>query len=247
MTLFARSDVMSVSIASENGGCREGAHRRPVINGAPVKTWQLSCPPCEEWLRKNSSDLWTINEADIPETPDEVLNRESFEKRGAKDRDNVLALALASIANVQLPESLRRSISGFGTELPPVKGMLVCAEGHDVEAGSRFCPECGSPVRQPATTAQCPQGHENAATAKFCAECGSGITPAAMDTPAIEPPAAPRPARTPAARKAPARKPLRDMRAEDLRQIARDRGLSDAGSRLELIDRIRQAKVPAAA
>ena len=50
MVLYARSDVMGVSIAAENGGCGS-FHGRPVIKGAPVKVFQLTCPPCESYLR----------------------------------------------------------------------------------------------------------------------------------------------------------------------------------------------------
>jgi hypothetical protein len=246
MTLYARSDVMSVSVPIDSGGCNS-QHSRPVVNGAPVKLFALTCPPCEGFLKERASDIWATTEADIPETPDEVKGREDFAKRGATDRDNVLAIAMAKLAGVELPQTIRQAISGASPEIhAAIAGKMVCEAGHDCEPGSKFCQECGRPMRQ-VSVAACPNGHENAATAKFCAECGSGITPAAMDTPAIEAPPVPRPARAPAARKAPARKPLRDMRAEDLRQIARDRSLSDAGSRLELIDRIRQAKVPAAA
>ena len=37
------------------------------------------------------------------------------------------------------------------------------------------------------------------------------------------------------------------MRAEDLKAIARSRGLDDSGTRVEVLERIRQAKVPVAA
>jgi hypothetical protein len=235
---FARSDVMGVNIAAENGGCgRPGGHSRPVINGAPVKLWRLDCGPCSDYLKNDP--LWSLTEADLPETPDEVKGREDFAKRGATDRDNVLAIAMAKLAGVELPQTIRQAISGASPEIhATLSGTMVCENGHDAEPGAAFCDECGAEMRPPATNA-CPQGHQNRPAAKFCATCRVSLQVAA---PAIEPPPAPRPAR-----KAPARKPLRDMRAEDLRQIARDRGLSDAGSRLDLIERIRQAKVPAAA
>ena len=52
MVLFARSDVMSVSVPVGSGGCgRPGGHSRPVIKGAPAKTFKLDCPPCESFLK----------------------------------------------------------------------------------------------------------------------------------------------------------------------------------------------------
>ena len=158
----------------------------------------------------------------------------------------MLAVALAKLAGVELPQTIRQAIHGASPEIhATIAGKLICAEGHDAEPGSRFCQECGSPVRQPAASVKCPQGHENAVTAKFCSDCGSPVQPVA----AIEPPAprtAPAP-RAPAARKPPKTKPLRDWKAEDLKALARSKGLDDTGTRLELIDRLRQPKVPQAA
>jgi hypothetical protein len=234
---YARSDLASITVSVAHGGCGL-VHARPAPGGNPVKTWKLDCIPCSEYLANDP--LWSQTQADLPETPDEIKGREDFQKRGATDRDNVLALAMAKLAGVELPQTIRQAISGASPDIhAAIAGKMVCEAGHDCEPGSKFCAECGSPMRR-AAVAACPQGHEVTAGSKFCPECGFSIPQVA--TPAIEPPPDPRPAR-----KAPARKPLRDMRAEDLRQIARDRGLSDAGSRLELIDRIRQAKVPAAA
>jgi hypothetical protein len=242
--LYARSDVCSVTVPVSSGGCG-GSHSRELTHGAPAKHFKLSCPPCEGFLRERASDIWVSTEADIPETPDETKGREDFQKRGATDRDNILAIAMAKLAGVELPQTMRQAISGVSPNVQSaILGTLICPEGHDAEPGSRYCSECGAEMRSPVLAA-CPDGHPMTPAAKFCSECGK---PSAMSAaPAIEPPAPPRPARAPVARKAPARKPLRDMRAEDLRQIARDRGLSDSGSRLELIERIRSAKVPAAA
>ena len=239
---FARSDVMGVNIGVESGGCgTQGGHSRPVINGAPVRLWKLDCGPCSTALKDDP--LWSTTEADIPETPDETKGREDFAKRGATDRDNVLAVALAKLAGVELPQTIRQAIHGASPEIhATIAGKLICAEGHDAEPGSRFCQECGSPVRQPAASVKCPQGHENAVTAKFCSDCGSPVQPVA----AIGPP--PVPAAKPAARRpAPKTKPLRDWKAEDLKALARSKGLDDSGTRLELIDRLRQPKVPQAA
>ena len=242
---FARSDVMGVNIGVESGGCgTQGGHSRPVINGAPVRLWKLDCGPCSTALKDDP--LWSTTEADIPETPDETKGREDFAKRGATDRDNVLAVALAKLAGVELPQTIRQAIHGASPEIhATIAGKLICAEGHDAEPGSRFCQECGSPVRQPAVSVKCPQGHENAVTAKFCSDCGSPVQPvAAIEHPA--PRTAPAP-RAPAARKPPKTKPLRDWKSEDLKALARSKGLDDTGTRLELIDRLRQPKVPQAA
>ena len=240
---YARSDLASIVVSAAHGGCGL-VHTRPAPGGNPVREWKLDCAPCSTYLA--GDPLWSATSSDIPETPDETKGREDFQKRGATDRDNVLALAMAKLAGVELPQTLRQAISGASPDIHAIiAGKLICAEGHDAEPGSRFCQECGSPVRQPAVSVKCPQGHENAVTAKVCSDCGSPVQPVA----AIEPPAprtAPAP-RAPAARKPPKTKPLRDWKAEDLKALARSKGLDDSGTRLELIERLRQPKVPQAA
>ena len=179
---FARSDVMGVNIGVESRRLRHGSQppgdrrlpRQAVEARLPAASTDQDDPP------------WATTAADIPETPDETKGREDFAKRGATDRDNVLAVALAKLAGVELPQTIRQAIHGASPEIhATIAGKLICAEGHDAEPGSRFCQECGSPVRQPAASVKCPQGHENAVTAKFCSDCGSPVQPVA----AIEPPA----------------------------------------------------------
>lgn len=68
VTLYARSDLASVAVSTESGGC--GArHDRPVIGGAPVRLWHLDCLACTAALKND--DLWSLNPAKIPLTPDE--------------------------------------------------------------------------------------------------------------------------------------------------------------------------------
>jgi hypothetical protein len=183
--------------------------------------------------------LFATTEADIPETPDEVKGREDFQKRGATDRDNVLAIAMAKLAGVELPQTIRQAISGASPALPSIAGVMICPAGHDAEPGSRYCGECGAEMRRPSVAA-CPDGHPVAASAKFCGECGQ---PASVKAAAIEPPPAPMQAPAGVVRV----KPLKDWRLEDLRAEARKRGLDDSGTRQALLARLRQQKAPQAA
>ena len=237
--LFARNDLDFFKVPPESGGCPADGHRRPVIEGAPVRPWRVECPACEPFLRERLSDLFATTEADLPETPDETKGREDFAKRGATDRDNVLALAMAKLAGVELPQTLRQAISGASPAVMAISGTMVCENGHDAEPGNRFCSECGAQMRRPVLAA-CPDGHPVAASAKFCGECGQAT--AVKAAAAIEPPA------RPAARAAAPRvKPLKDWRVEDLRAEAQRRGLDDSGTRVEVLKRIQQATVPQAA
>lgn len=95
MTVYARSDVMSVALSYAHGGCGE-VHTRPVVNGAPAKYWALTCPQCEDHLR--SDPLWASHESKIPETRDEQLAREELEKRSQVDSQAAQSLALDKIS-----------------------------------------------------------------------------------------------------------------------------------------------------
>jgi len=140
MSLYARSDLMSVAVPKDRGGCGAG-HSRPVTRGAPAPVWRLDCPACCAALKDDP--LWSGRLSEIPETPDEEAARKDYEQRGAKERDYVQALALAKIANVPLPETLTSALTGVRAHIP-VEGTLECPAGHEVPAGSRFCPECGA-------------------------------------------------------------------------------------------------------
>lgn len=237
MTMYARSDLSSVTLSAAHGGCGT-THIRPAPGGKPENPWALTCGNgCEDHLRHDP--LWSTTLSGIPETHDERIGREDFDKRGARDKDNVLALALAKLAGVELPESLLRPITG---NMPRAVALMECPAGHPGKPGSKFCATCGEPMQQPvnaltAAPVLCPEGHENTAVAKFCAECGTSMNTqaqAAHLTPRGEPePAAGRKIR------------LRDLPLKDLQAKARDAGLDATGTRVDLIDRLRA--VPAAA
>lgn len=147
MTIYARSDISAVTLSSAHGGCGL-THSRPAPGGNPVKLWALSCPQCEDHLRSDRD--WSPTIPDIPETPDEKSAREDWERRGAKDRDNVLALALAKLAGVELPESITGMIGGKLPHTAALEGLVVCPSGHENRAGGKFCGECGLSLSQDA-------------------------------------------------------------------------------------------------
>ena len=115
-----------------------------------MAVWKFDeCAQCENYLRHDP--MWSSTAAEIPETHDEIKAREDFEKRGAKDKDAVLTLALARLAGIgtaELPESLTRMISGVPAHVP---GQMECPKGHAQPAGQPFCGQCGSPMSQAAS------------------------------------------------------------------------------------------------
>lgn len=143
MTVYARSDVASVSISQRHGGCGE-THSRPVFDGAPVKEWALSCGPCENHLR-HDTHLWATFSTSIPETPDEITRREEQEKRGMRDQASATAQALDNMG--AMPEAFRQLAQALlnqqNQNAPLDTPRTLCINGHLV-SGTKFCPECGT-------------------------------------------------------------------------------------------------------
>ena len=165
--LFARSDVMHISIPVESGGCGN-SHSRPVINGAPAKVFKLDCPDhCEPYLkgeRKQKILKYHLNpqtgqavrqervaDADpmfgsspdtIPLTPDEERTNATRTERGRMQIEMIQALAAMRAAGIQVPAEAMWLLE---REIPEgvLKGTVVCADGHDNAAGTKFCSECG--------------------------------------------------------------------------------------------------------
>lgn len=168
MTLYARSDVMGVNISAENGGCgRPGGHTRPVIKGAPAKTFKLDCPPCESYLKgdrkprilkyhidsktgqsvrqeriADSDPMWSSTPDTTPLTPDEDRTNTTRQERGRMQIEMIQALAAMRATGIQVPAEAMWLLE---REIPEgvLRGTVVCASGHDNAAGTKFCSECG--------------------------------------------------------------------------------------------------------
>jgi hypothetical protein len=158
---------MSVNIPAESGGCgRPGGHSRPVIKGAPVKTFKLECPQCESYLKgdrkqkllryhvnpttgqavrqervADSDPLWSST-PDVPLTPDEDRTNKTRTERGRMQIEMLQALAAIRATGINVPAE---ALYLLESELPEgvLRGAVVCANGHDAAAGSKHCPECG--------------------------------------------------------------------------------------------------------
>ena len=217
MTLYTRSDSQGAIVAVAAGGCGQ-VHSRPVVDGAPVNPWALTCVPCEAILEDDPG--WVRAVTDIPETPDEQRIREDYEKRGAKDQDHMMALALGKIAGVDIPDSLTRVTSGQKAHIP---AAVRCPDGHENPAGQKFCGSCGVTV-----AADRAPGEPSWSYAK------DTYMGRVADVQLPEPPAAPEPG--------PAVSPL--MSYSELRRLAVARGLPAGGTKADLLKRLQE---PAAA
>jgi len=221
VTVYAASSIVYVAVSPEHGGCGE-SHVRPVVQGAPAKVWGLECPRCEDHLR--SDPHWSPVISKIPETFDEKLTREDFEKRGVLDERALMAMALARLTGLELPETLRARITGSGPG-GFVPGTVECGQGHENRPGSKFCAECGAVMREAEPTVlTCANGHENAASAKFCAECGDRFSLMAL------------PAAGPSLPDG-----FASLPANQLRALAKERGLDASGTKADVLSRLQAA------
>jgi len=167
MPLYARSDLMSVSIPSTSGGCGD-SHSRPVVRGAPAKDWELDCPSCEAYLRgarkpqilkttpgdpklgipakqervADADPHWSSTPESIPLTPDEQATNAVRTERATHQIQMIQALAALRAAGTEIPFETEWMMK---RELPShfIEGKTVCATGHDNAAGAKFCAECG--------------------------------------------------------------------------------------------------------
>lgn len=231
MSLYARSDLMSVSIPETSGGCG-ATHMRQVTRGAPAKIWKLDCVPCEKYLRgdakpkvikvipgdkdqgipsrmehvADSDPHWSTTPEGIPATPDEQHINKIRADRGSQQLQQLSALAALQQAGLKIPDEAFWLLSqNFDQRI--IKGTTICSNGHDNPAGVKFCNECGLPM---ATNVQdllqqaLPKGEEERKEQE----------------------------------ENPVPLPLSTLHIATLKKMARSRGLSDKGSKPQLIERL---------
>ena len=157
MALFARSDLSAINLSDAHGGCGQ-SHHRPAPDGNPVTIWKLDCVQCESHLR--SDPLWSSTVAEIPETHDQVAEREDYEKRGANDIQTMMALALTRMTGGEIPDSVARMIDGSPLHIPSAVKVLCPPFGHANPPGLKFCGECGTSMREAAPAVEAPTVRE---------------------------------------------------------------------------------------
>jgi hypothetical protein len=146
MSLYARSDLMSISVPVTSGGCGS-VHTRPVSRGVPARTWKLDCDKgCESYLRGDAKMkiikvIPGDKEQGIPGRMEHHINKVRTEK-GAQELQYLAALGQLKQMGIAVPDNamwlLERT---FDPRI--VKGSVVCPDGHENAAGTKFCGECG--------------------------------------------------------------------------------------------------------
>ncbi len=229
MALYARSDMVSVSIPRPEG-CG-ATHTRPVTHGSPVKTWRLECPECETHLRgerkqkiikaspgdkergiaptlnhvPDADPHWANTPEGIPPTPDEQHIHKLRAEQGRQQLDMLTAYAaLSKIPGLDLTDFEQAKWLLDQTidplKRPVVKGTLVCVTGHENDPGAKFCGECGIPMN-----------------GKRAIEANDELP----DTTPLEDLI-----------------PLHSLHIATLRKRAREHGLNDKGTKVQLIERL---------
>lgn len=172
MSLYARSDLMAVSIPREQGGCG-ATHARPVTRGVPAMKWELNCPACESHLRGDGKPQilhtvpgdkdagippsqqrvpdghphWSSTWETVPQTPDETRTERARVEQGERQLRAIESLVNLKSAGIDLTG--RTEIihylrrSGLPEDALTSSGIVLCAAGHDNIPGVKFCGECG--------------------------------------------------------------------------------------------------------
>ena len=142
MPVYARSDLAAVTVSVAHGGCGSAHHRPAPAENRPVRVWELNCPPCCKTTCAQDPH-WSTTLSEIPETYDEKLKREDFEKRGALDERKLMAMAMAKMMGIEIPDTIAGALAGQMQHIP---GVMECANGHGNPAGQKFCGACGAPM-----------------------------------------------------------------------------------------------------
>lgn len=129
MKLYARSDVVSVGVSPDAGGCGD-SHGRPVVDGAPSKVFELDCPQCTAVLQYDVQ--WSKHSDDVPKTPDEQQAIDEEAKRGMIANKADLAAGIAE---------------GIATGMSSMSTCRNCGKMNF--GGAKFCGECGDKLGAP--------------------------------------------------------------------------------------------------
>lgn len=244
MTLYARSDLMSVSIPTDIGGCGK-THTRPVSRGVPAKVWKLDCAQgCESYLRGDGKPKvikvipgdkdrgvpsrmehvvdahpqWSTTPEGIPPTPDEEHVHRIRTEKGAQELQMLQALVAMRGSGMSIPDNAMWLLEqNFDPRL--IHGKVICNNGHDNVPGSRFCHDCGIKMAAQGAIQNVqvgdPDGQE--VDVSVVGDTGNPYHPAAVRVDAL---------------------PLRTLHVATLKKMAREKGLSDKGTKAELIERL---------
>jgi hypothetical protein len=162
---FCSSDIQSIAISPNMGGCGQ-SHSR---DGARV--WRLECEQCSatvlghsrpkvwKWLdrdrgyQRGQLDTWpgwSATLSDLPLSHDEQLDRDRVKRTGQSQMEQLTALSMAKTMGIEIPGALASMLGGAAAlaELQEAP-QVICPEGHANRPGARFCDLCGTSMQVP--------------------------------------------------------------------------------------------------
>jgi hypothetical protein len=215
ISLYARSDVCAISIPVTSGGCGN-SHTRPVRNGAPDKDFRLDCPPCEGFLKGDRRPQ--ILRYEIDPATKTVMSQQ----RVADADPHWASSPYATPETPDEKKTHKRQMEMGEKQLAILQAWTAAkAAGIDVPSEALFMANHYLPGITQGTMI-CPSGHDAQPGAKFCAECGAGMN-GHSEPPITE-------------------IPLDRLHVQTLRKKCRESGLTDKGTKDEMIMRLEGAR-----
>jgi hypothetical protein len=195
-----------------------------VTRGAPAKVWKLDCPHCEKYLRGDGKAkvikvITGDKEMGIPNRLEHVV-----------DADPHWSTTMEGIPPTPDEQHVNKIRSERGDQELRWLEALIAAKGSNISipdnAMWRLEQTFGTQVVGSIVsgTVLCANNHDNPAGTKFCSDCGikmnaRGVLPAAIEEP-------------------PAEIPLHKLHPATLKKMARAKGLSDKGTKAEILERL---------
>lgn len=132
MTRYSRSDLRAVNPAD---GCPPGHVREPGPDGTHTGPWALDCPMCEVALA--SDPHWAGDPSEVPATPEETRQQARLAEQGQNNAGQMAAFF------GQMMQAFQMQQGQVATQAP----VVACAScGVPGMQGARFCAGCGAPV-----------------------------------------------------------------------------------------------------
>lgn len=162
MTAYSASDIQSIAISRDQGGCGE-LHER---GGA--RYFAVDCPSCSAVIlgdtrpkvcrwdktrgyqhgQMDSWPGWSSELSSIPLTWDEQLEGERMKATGQTEMERLQPMAMAAQLGIPVPQALAAHLGGIqALEAMKAEPQVICADGHANRPGARFCDLCGPRCR----------------------------------------------------------------------------------------------------
>lgn len=217
---------MSVSIPPTSGGCGK-THARPVTKGIAAKVWKLDCASCESYLRGDGKPkvikvIPGDKENNIPSRMEHVID--------AHPQWSNTPEGVPPTPDEQHVNKIRTERGSH--ELQMLQALIAAKNaGMAIPDNAMWLLEQNFDPRLIHGKVICANGHDNTAGAKFCSTCGTNMASrGVIEAPEIQ--------SEQGGETEIGEIPLGSLHVATLKKMAREKGLSDKGSKADLIERL---------